>query len=304
MPSKTEVDIGGHTLTLSNLDKVFYRSSGFSKGQVIDYYARIAPAILPHLSGRPVTLKRYPGGAADTHYFYQKECPVHRPDWVNTTPVWSEGNARNVNYCLLEDLPSLVWAANLASIELHTSLSLASNVAVPTMLVFDLDPGPPAGIMECVQVAFWLRAIFDRYNLATFPKTSGSKGLQVYVPLNTPTSYGETKSFARALAQLLEKQHPDQVVSKMAKKLRAGKIFVDWSQNDEHKTTVCVYSLRAKEKPTVSTPVTWDEVDNAWKKQNASLLTFDTSQVISRFEKHGDLFDPVLTLRQNLPKLH
>ncbi|HMM22997.1 MAG TPA: non-homologous end-joining DNA ligase [Selenomonadales bacterium] len=303
MPTKTEVAIDGHTLTLSNLDKVFYRSSGFSKGQVIDYYARIAPALLPHLAGRPVTLKRYPGGAADADFFYQKECPSHRPDWVNTAPVWSEGNDRNVNYCLIEDLPSLVWAANLASIELHTSLSLARDVATPTLLVFDLDPGPPAAMLECTQVALELRTVFDRHNLATFPKTSGSKGLQLYVPLNTPVSYDETKSFARALAQLLEKQHPGRVVSKMAKKLRAGKVFVDWSQNDEHKTTVCVYSLRAKDQPTVSTPVTWEEVEDAWKKQDAGLLSFDTVQVLRRFEQHGDLFAPVLTLKQKLPRL-
>lgn len=303
MPTKTEVAIDGHTLTLSNLDKVFYRSSGFSKGQVIDYYARIAPALLPHLAGRPVTLKRYPGGAADADFFYQKECPSHRPDWVNTAPVWSEGNDRNVNYCLLDDLPSLVWAANLASIELHTSLSLARDVATPTLLVFDLDPGPPAAMLECTQVALELRTVFDRHNLATFPKTSGSKGLQLYVPLNTPVSYDETKSFARALAQLLEKQHPGRVISKMAKKLRAGKVFVDWSQNDEHKTTVCVYSLRAKDQPTVSTPVTWEEVEDAWKKQDAGRLSFDTVQVLRRFEQHGDLFAPVLTLKQKLPRL-
>lgn len=194
MPNKTEIEIAGHTLALSNLDKLYYPASGFTKSQVIDYYVRVAPAILPHLAGRPVTLKRYPDGA-DEQFFYQKECPSHRPDWLPTAPVWSEGNNRDINFCLLEEVPALVWAANLAAIELHTSLSKAAAITVPTMLVFDLDPGPPAGILDCCRVALWLRDFFDHYLIKTFPKTSGSKGLQLYVPLNTPTDYDQTKTF-------------------------------------------------------------------------------------------------------------
>lgn len=302
MPAKTLVKIAGQELALSNLDKVFYPATGFTKGEMIDYYIRVAPALLPHLAGRPVTLKRYPGGAAD-EFFYQKECPSHRPDWVPTAPVWSEGNNRNVNYCLLADVPALVWAANLAALELHTSLALAVAVATPTMMVFDLDPGPPATVVDCAGVGLWLKEIFDHHGLASFPKTSGSKGLQVYVPLNTPADYDQTKAFAHALARLLEKQHPDRVVSRMTKALRTGKVLVDWSQNDEHKTTVCVYSLRARPEPTVSTPVTWDEVAAAWENRDAGLLRFESVDVLARVERMGDLFAPVLTLKQRLPTL-
>lgn len=302
MPTKTLVKIDGQELKLSNLEKIFYPATGFTKGEMLDYYIRVARFLLPHLTGRPITLKRYPDGA-DADFFYQKQCPAHRPAWLPTAPVWSEANGRDINFCLLHDLPALVWAVNLAALELHTSLSLAANIATPTMLVFDLDPGPPASIIECAQVGLWLRQIFDHHGLQSFPKTSGSKGLQVYVPLNTSTDYEQTKSFAHALARLLEKQHPSQVVSKMRKELRTGKVFVDWSQNDVHKTTVCVYSLRAKERPTVSTPVSWAEVETAWRKRAPALLTFETEQVMSRLEKHGDLFAPVLTLKQKLPAL-
>jgi len=300
--TKSLVKIAGQELTLSNLEKVFYSAANFTKSQMIDYYVRIAPGLLPHLAGRPVTLKRYPNGAAGK-FFYQKECPVHRPVWLPTAPVWSEGHARDINYCLLQDMASLVWAANLAALELHTSLALAADIATPTMLVFDLDPGPPASILECAQVGLWLKDYFDHYKLQSFPKTSGSKGLQLYLPLNTTTSYDQTKTFAHALARLLEKQHPSQVVSKMRKELRTGKVFVDWSQNDEHKTTVCAYSLRAKDRPQISTPVTWDEVELAWQKQDPGMLNFEAEQVLRRLERDGDLFAPVLSLKQQLPAL-
>lgn len=302
MPTKTQVEIAGRELKLSNLDKVFYPATGFTKAEMIDYYIRVAPGLLPHLASRPVTLKRYPNGAA-ADFFYQKECPVHRPAWLPTAPVWSEGNNRDVNYCLLQDLPSLVWAANLGALELHTSLSCAPDIATPTVLVFDLDPGPPATVLECAQVGLWLKDLFAHYNLQSFPKTSGSKGLQVYLPLNSAVGYEQTKTFAHAVAQLLEKQHPAQVVSNMRKNLRPGKIFVDWSQNDEHKTTVCVYSLRAKERPQVSTPVTWDEVESAWQGRDAGQLVFEASQVLDRLEKFGDLFAPLLRIKQKLPAL-
>jgi bifunctional non-homologous end joining protein LigD len=296
------VEIQGRHLKLSNLEKVLYPATGFSKQQVIDYYARIAPAILPHLEGRALTRKRYPDGV-DGEPFYEKNAPKYRPEWVKTAPIWSEGNRRTVDYVLANDLATLVWLANLAALELHPSLALAKDITCPTEMVFDLDPGPPANIVQCCQVGLWLREIFEHFGLKSFPKTSGSKGLQLYVPLNTPTTYDATKTFAHALAQLLEHEHPEMVVSDMKKTLRAGKVFVDWSQNDEHKTTVAVYSLRAREHPTVSTPVTWEDVERAFKKKDASRLVFEAPQVVSRFEKLGDLFEPVLTLKQRLPDL-
>ena len=296
------VEVEGKKLSLSNLEKILYPAAGFAKGQVIDYYARIAPVLLPHFRGRALTLKRYPGGV-DQEYFYEKNAPSHRPDWVKTAPVWSEGNHRNVNYVLLDDLPTLIWVANLASIELHPSLSLAKDINTPTMMVFDLDPGPPADIVQCAQVGMWLREIFDHFGLASFAKTSGSKGLQIYVPLNTPTGYNATKPFAHALARLLEQEHRELVVSDMKKQLRVGKVLVDWSQNDEHKTTIGVYSLRARENPTVSTPVKWEEVERALKKKAPASLVFEADQVLERAKKMGDLFEPVLTLKQKLPKL-
>ncbi len=291
------VEIEGKRLKLTNLDKLLYPAVGFTKGQVIDYYARIAPALIPHLKDKPLTLKRYPGGV-DQQFFFEKNATKHRPDWVKTVPIWSEGNQRNVNYILVNDLPTLIWIANLAAIELHPSLSLATDITCPRMMVFDLDPGPPANIVQCCQVAIWLRAIFEHFKLGSFPKTSGSKGLQIYVPLNTKTSYGETKPFAHALARLLENEHRDLVVSDMKKALRTGKVLVDWSQNDEHKTTISVYSLRARERATVSTPVTWDEVERTLKKKDASLLVFESHQVLERVEKMGDLFAPVLQLEE------
>jgi bifunctional non-homologous end joining protein LigD len=296
------VEIEGKRLKLTNLDKVLYPAVGFTKGQVIDYYARIAPVVIPHLKDKPLTLKRYPSGV-DQQFFFEKNATKHRPDWVKTVPIWSEGNQRNVNYILVNDLPTLIWIANLAAIELHPSLSLATDITCPRMMVFDLDPGPPANIIQCCQVAIWLRTIFEHFKLESFPKTSGSKGLQIYVPLNTKTSYDETKPFAHALARLLENEHRDLVVSDMKKALRTGKVLVDWSQNDEHKTTISVYSLRARERPTVSTPVTWDEVERTLKKKDATLLVFESHQVLERLEKLGDLFAPVLKVKQKLPKL-
>jgi bifunctional non-homologous end joining protein LigD len=295
------VEIEGKRLSLTNLDKVLYPAPGFTKGQVIDYYARIAPVLLPHLRNHPLTLKRYPEGV-DKGFFFEKNATKHRPDWVKTVPVWSEGNRRDVNYILANDLPTLVWIANLASIELHPSLSVAKDIACPTMMVFDLDPGPPANIVQCCQVGVWLRAIFEHFGLQSFAKTSGSKGLQIYVPLHTPATYEGTKGFAHGLARLLEQEHPDLVVSDMKKQLRTNKVLVDWSQNDEHKTTVSVYSLRAREYPTASTPVSWDEVEKALSKKDPNLLVFEAGQVLERVEKLGDLFEPVLQLKQKLPQ--
>jgi bifunctional non-homologous end joining protein LigD len=296
------IEIQGKDLKLSNLEKVLYPATGFTKKDVIDYYARIAPAILPHLAGRALTRKRYPDGV-DAEPFFEKNAPMHKPAWVKTAPIWSGSNRRTVHYVLADDLPTLVWLANLAALELHPSLALASDIECPTEMVFDLDPGPPANIVQCCQVGLWLREIFEHFGLQSFPKTSGSKGLQIYVPLNTPTTFDATKLFSHALAQLLEHDHPEHVVSDMKKKLRGGKVFVDWSQNDEHKTTIAVYSLRAREHPTVSTPVTWEEVERALKKKDAGLLVFEAAQVVARFEKQGDLFESVLELKQKLPDL-
>jgi len=301
MSNKAELIVEGKKLSVSNLDKVLYPKVGFTKGQVVDYYIRIAPVLLPHLQDRPLTMKRYPNGV-EGEFFYEKNCPSHRPTWVKTAKVWSEGNKRMMNYCLANDLPTLVWAANLADLELHTSLARKRNVAQPTMMVFDLDPGAPANIVQCCQVGLWLRELLSKMKLKSFAKTSGSKGLQVYVPLNTPVMFDQTKDVSRALAQLLEREHADLVTSNMSRALRKGKVFVDWSQNDEHKTTICVYSLRAKEEPTVSTPVTWDEVANCLKKKKADLLKFRSDKTLARVEKMGDLFEPVEKLKQKLPK--
>jgi bifunctional non-homologous end joining protein LigD len=304
MSAPTIVDVQGRKLKLTNLEKVLYPASGFTKGQVVDFYVRIAPVLVPHLAGRALTMKRYPGGVGDDQeYFFEKNAPMHRPDWVKTAPVWSESNRRTIHFILANDLPTLVWIANLASIELHPSLSLASDIATPTMIVFDLDPGPPANIVQCAQVGVWVREIFDHFGMRSFPKTSGSKGLQIYIPLNMKTSYEQTKSFAHAVARLLEQEHPELVVSDMKKAVRTNKVFVDWSQNDEHKTTISVYSLRAREHPTVSTPVTWDEVSQALKKKDAELLVFEAKDVLARVEKMGDLFAPVQKLKQKLPQL-
>ena len=301
MPNKAELIVEDRKIQVSNLDKVLYPKVGFTKGHVIDYYIRIAPVLLPHLKDRPLTMKRYPDGV-DGQFFYEKNCPSHRPNWVKTAKVWSESNDRTMNYCLAQDLPTLVWAANLADLELHTSLSHKNNIERPTMMVFDLDPGAPADIVQCCQVGIWLRDLLGKMKLKSFAKTSGSKGLQVYVPLNAAITYDQTKDLSRALAQHLEGEHPDLVTSNMSKAVRKGKVFVDWSQNDEHKTTICVYSLRAREEPTVSTPVSWDEVANCLKKKKADVLKFRSDQVLARVEKMGDLFEPLKELKQKLPK--
>lgn len=300
MSAKSTVDVIGTPVPVSNLDKVMYPETGFTKGDVIDYYVRVSEVLLPHLENRPITLKRYPDGV-EGFFFYEKQCPAHRPKWVKTTTVPKEGG--EVNYCVISGLPALVWAANLADLELHTFLHKAPAIGRPTVLVFDLDPGPPADILLCCEVGLVLKGMFDALKLSCFAKTSGSKGLQVYVPLNTPASYEKTKGFAHSMARTMEAQMPGKVVSKMQKNLRAGKVLVDWSQNDDHKTTVTVYSLRAKDHPTVSTPVTWAEVEAALKAKDRGLLSFESSAVLKRVAKFGDLFAPVLSLKQKLPPL-
>ena len=274
---------------------------GFTKGEVIDYYARIAPAILPHLRDRPLTLKRYPNGVEES-FFYEKRCPSHRPPWVETAPVWSGRNEGEIDYCLCNDRATLIWLAQLASIELHPSLSLAEPIERPTVLAFDLDPGAPADIIDCCRVGLRLRQLFEGLGLECFPKTSGSKGLQVYIPLNTDVTYDDTKPFAQAVAQAMERSDPELVVSRMAKQLRKGKVFVDWSQNDQHKTTIAVYSLRARERPTVSTPLEWDEVERAAEEEDPDVLRFESHEIVERVQERGDVFAPVLELRQELPE--
>ena len=288
----------GRELKISNWDKVLFPATGFTKGDLIAYYARIAPAVVPHVHDRPLTLKRYPNGV-DAPHFYEKQSPSHRPEWVQTARIGA------VNYTLCQDRPTLIWLANLADIELHTSLSLAARPESPTMLVFDLDPGAPAGIVECCEVALVLRGLFKALGLESVAKTSGSKGMQLYVPLNQPggkVTYAHTKPFARQIAELLEQRLPELVVSRMTKRLRAGKVLVDWSQNDDHKTTVTVYSVRARERPTVSAPVSWDEVQSCLEAKDPERLTFTTDAVLDRVAADGDPFAMLLSTSQQLPR--
>jgi bifunctional non-homologous end joining protein LigD len=292
--TRVEVDVEGRRLSLSNLDKVMYPQTGFAKGQVIDYYTRVAPAVLPHLRGRPLTLKRYPNGV-EGQYFYEKNCPSHAPEWVRKERVG------DIDYCVCDDLATIVWLANLADLELHPSLSLATDMEHPTVMAFDLDPGPGAALPECAEVALLLRDALAQLGLDSYAKTSGSKGIQVYVPLNGGEAdyRGGTKLLSQALARHLEAQHPKLIVSSQKKELRRGKVLIDWSQNDEHKTTVGVYSLRARERPTVSTPLAWSELEEG----DPTELVFEAGDVLERVEEHGDLFAPVVEQVQRLPEL-
>jgi bifunctional non-homologous end joining protein LigD len=320
MARSTAVEIGGRQLSLSNLDKVLYPETGFTKGEVIDYYARVAPAMLTHLADRCVTFRRYPNGVDDKSFF-EKRCPSHRPEWVPTAigagdggQPWGSGRSRSgrsrppgtegaepgIPYCVINEQAALVWAANLAALELHTPMARAGDIESPTMVVFDLDPGPPAAMRECADVALDIRESLAGLGLEVLAKTSGSKGLQLYLPLNTPATHEQAASFALALAQTLEKHHPDRVVTNMKKDLRHGKVLIDWSQNARFKTTVCAYSLRARPRPTVSTPVTWDEVAAA---AGGEPLSFEAPEVLARLEDHGDLFAPAAELAQTLPGL-
>jgi bifunctional non-homologous end joining protein LigD len=293
-PRRVEVEVEGRRLSLSNLDKVMYPHTGFTKGQVIDYYTRVAPVVLPHLRERPLTLKRYPNGV-EGQYFYEKNCPSHAPEWVRKERV------DEIDYCICGDLPTLVWLANLADLELHPSLSFAGDMEHPTVMAFDLDPGPGAGLVECREVALLLRDALAQLGLDSYPKTSGSKGIQVYVPLNSREAdyRAGTKLLSNALARHLEAQHPKLIVSSQKKELRRDRVLIDWSQNDEHKTTVGVYSLRARERPTVSTPLAWGELEEG----DPTELVFEAGDVLERVEEHGDLFAPVVQQEQRLPEL-
>jgi bifunctional non-homologous end joining protein LigD len=295
-----DVVVEGRTLSVSNLDKVLYPAVHFTKAEVLDYYARIAPVLLPHLGDRAVTLRRFPNGPAGKS-FYEKNCPRSRPDWVRTSPV--QGEEGVIDFCRIDSVAALTWVANLAALELHTSMARADDPDSPTMVVFDLDPGAPAGILECAEVALLIRHVLEDLGLECVVKTSGSKGLQLYLPLNTATTYGRTAGFSRTVAQALESSEPTKVVSAQRKDLRRGKVLVDWSQNSRHKTTVCAYSLRATDDATVSTPLQWDEVEEVVETGEASGLRFRAPDVLERVADLGDLFASAATLEQRLPDL-
>ena len=305
MGETQQVEVEGKELRLTNLDKVLYPEVGFTKGEMVDYYARVGPVMVTHLAGRAVTLRRFPEGVDDLDAaFFEKRCPKHRPKWVKTAKVEAGPRAGSIEFCVCDSLTTLIWMAQLAAIELHPSLSKSRAPKRPTVLAFDLDPGPPADVVDCCRVALRLRELLAQLDLECFVKTSGSKGMQLYVPLNTKTSYEQTRPFAQAIAQIVTKQAPDEVLAKMGKKTdRSGKVLIDWYQNNERKTTICVYSLRAREHPTCSTPVTWDEVEAAADSGDASALVFETADVLERIDAQGDLFAPVLELEQALPQL-
>lgn len=290
--TKIAVDVEGTQVVLSNLDKVLYPSVGFTKGQVLDFYTRIAPVLLPHLAGRALTRKRYPDGV-EGPAFFEKNAPRGTPDWVRIETLASPGSTKGretIDYVVVQNLPTLVWTANLASLELHTHMWRVGREA-PDLIVFDLDPGPPATIVECCQVALLLRPLLEADGLEPVAKTSGSKGMQLYARADSFSSSDETSAYAKGLAQKLERDHPDLVLHRMTKSRRPGKVLVDWSQNSSAKTTISVYSLRARERPTVSTPVTWDEVTACAAPAD---LVFTSDDVLARVEQHGDLFAPLL----------
>jgi bifunctional non-homologous end joining protein LigD len=296
------IKIGDKSIPVSNLDKVLYPETGFTKGEVLNYYAQVAPFMVPHLQGRPLTMKRYPGGVNE-EFFYEKQAPKYRPKWMRTFAMHDEKSGRTTEYLIVDDLPGLIWVANLASLELHTLLARAPKVDQPTFIAFDLDPGPGMGVLDCCKVALELRDMLSTWKLQSFVKTSGSKGLHLYIPLNSAVDYDATKTFAHSVALLMERQNPKGIVSNMSKALRNHKIFIDWSQNSRHKTTVTAYSLRARSSPTVSTPVAWKEIEKAVKTKSAGKLVFETDDVLKRLKSQGDLFGPVQTLKQKLPRI-
>jgi bifunctional non-homologous end joining protein LigD len=293
---RVAVEVDGRTLSLSNLDKVLYPESGFTKAEVIDYYVRVAPVILDHLGDRGITLRRFPDGV-DAGSFFEKRCPEHRPDWIDACDgPGDRGGA--IGYCRLTEPAALAWAGNMAAIELHAPMARCDDIESPTMAVFDLDPGPGTAMAECATIGLWIHDVLAGIGLSSHAKTSGSKGLQVYVPLNSPHTHEHASSFSLAVAQVLEAEHPDRIVTTQAKVARKDKVLIDWSQNSRHKTTICAYSLRARPRPTVSTPVTWDEVADA---ADGAPLTFEAADVLQRIDDLGDLFAATATDVQHLP---
>ncbi|MGI8662398.1 MAG: non-homologous end-joining DNA ligase [Acidimicrobiales bacterium] len=292
------VEIDGRQLLVRNMTKVLYPATGFTKGDVIAYYAKAAPTLLVHLGDRGVTLRRYPNGV-DGMSFFEKRCASHRPEWIPSVvgPGDREGN---IHYCKLDSVAAIVWAANMAALELHAPMARGDDIETATMVVFDLDPGAPAAMTECAEIGLVLRDVLDGIGLECYPKTSGSKGLQIYVPVNVAgITHEHASSFALAVGQAIEKQHGNRVLTAMKKDLRKGKVFIDWSQNSRHKTTICAYSLRARPHPTVSTPVTWDEVSDA---ADGADLSFEANQVVERIETLGDLWAPTATQQQEIPQ--
>jgi len=294
-----ELDVGGRRLAIRNLDRVLYPRTATTKAQLLDYYVRVAHVMLPHLRGRQLHMHRYPEGV-DGPRFWQKGCPEFRPEWVRTIPVWSREKREDIEFCVVDELATLLWAVNIGSLEVHTSLHTGDDLHRPTAMAFDLDPGEGVNVLACAEVALGLRDMLAGVGLRSLVKTSGSKGLQVYVPLNTDVTYADTKPLSRYIAELLEEQRPDRVVSRMARRLRAGKVLIDWSQNTEHKSMVCVYSARAKERPTVSTPVAWEELEEALVGGDPSRLVFELGDVVRRVDERGDLFADALRLRQSV----
>src|SRR3954465_10145819 len=299
MAARSDLDVGGRRLGIGPLHRVVFPRTGTTKGEVLDYYVHIAPVMLPHLRDRLLHMHRYPEGVEGPR-FWQKDCPSHRPPWVPPAPVWSRDKQTEINYCVVNELAALLWAVNLGSIELHTSLHTHHDLRRPTTLAFDLDPGEGVDVLGCAEIALLLRDVLDGMGLQGFVKTSGSKGLQVYAPLNGDVTYAQTKPVARAIAESLEELAPERVVSRMARALRHGKVLIDWSQNTEHKSMVCAYSVRAKARPTVSTPLRWSEVEGAVDRGDASALVFEMDDVLARVAADGDLFAPVLTEGQAL----
>ena len=300
--SRKIVDLAGKRLSLSNLEKDLYPSYGFTKAHILEYYRRIAKFILPHLHDRALTLKRYPEGV-DRDFFFEKRCPSHRPEWAKTAEVrGDDGEMRTV--CLVNDLGTLMWVENLASLELHVPLARAGSPETPDSMVFDLDPGDRANILDCARVALILRDLLSGLRLASYVKTSGKKGLHVYVPLNRKkTTFEETKLFSRAVAEITQKHYPDLVTARMAKEYRKAKVFINWSQNDSSKTMICAYSLRARERPVVSFPLAWEELQKLSVRNYPERLQVIHSEAVSRAEKEGDLFHEVLVKTQKLPHL-
>jgi bifunctional non-homologous end joining protein LigD len=295
-------EVAGRRLSLSNLEKELYPAYGFTKAKILEYYRRISPFILPHLEGRALTLKRYPNGVEE-EFFFEKRCPSHRPPWVATAEI-PQHDGERMTVCLVNDLHTLIWVGNLASLELHVPLARAASPETPDSVVFDLDPGDRAGILDCARVALILRDLLSPLGLEGFVKTSGQKGLHVYIPLNLrEATFEDTKRFARSVAEVLQRNDPDRVTAKMAKGERTGKVFINWSQNDASKTMVCVYSLRAREKPFVSFPLSWQELEGAAGRGDPEKLFILAPDAQSRVEKVGDLFRQVLLRKQKLPYL-
>src|SRR5580658_2654830 len=293
---ETTIEVGGRALSVSNVDKALWPATGTTKGEMLDYYGRIAPVLVPHLAGRAVTLKRFPDGV-EKGSFFEKNCPSYKPPWLETVKMG------DVNYCLVEGPASVVWLANLAAIELHPTLAAKPDLGSPTSVVFDLDPGAPADVITCARVALLVRDLLAQLHLETWAKTSGSKGIQLYAPLNSGATYEGSAPFAKAVAQLLERRYPELILSYQLKTARAGKVLIDWSQNAASKTTVSVYSLRARPQPTVSTPVSWDELDDALSAGDPTALSFEWAEVLQRIDRHGDLMADLLTVQQEVPEL-